>query len=73
MVNGIQFAWEAFFPLFAFTSKELGGLGLGVRPLPSVHAELMTGRRNRDSHGSQRWTIDLDDRLCLSVSTYSIT
>lgn len=28
--NGVQFAWEAFFPLFAFTSTELGGLGLGV-------------------------------------------
>jgi hypothetical protein len=30
--NGVQFAWEAFFPLFAFTSTELGGLGLSVRP-----------------------------------------
>ena len=29
--NGVQFAWEAFFPLFAFTSTELGGLGLSVR------------------------------------------
>lgn len=25
-----MFAWEAFFPLFAFTSTDLGGLGLGV-------------------------------------------
>lgn len=28
--NGVMFAWEAFFPLFAFTSTDLGGLGLGV-------------------------------------------
>jgi len=36
VVNGIQFAWEAFFPLFAFTSTELGGLGLGVCPPHSL-------------------------------------
>jgi len=28
--NGILMTWEAFFPLFAFTSPELGGLGLTV-------------------------------------------
>lgn len=28
--NSVMFCWEALFPLFAFTSKELGGLGLDV-------------------------------------------
>lgn len=38
--NGIQFAWEAFFPLFAFTSTELGGLGLGVRDYSSTTSSI---------------------------------
>jgi len=29
--NGVMFSWEAIYPLFAFTSVELGGLGLEVR------------------------------------------
>jgi hypothetical protein len=30
-VNGaVVFSWEAIFPLFAFTSPSLGGLGLSV-------------------------------------------
>lgn len=28
--NGVMFSWEAVYPLFAYTSVELGGLGLGV-------------------------------------------
>lgn len=28
--NLVMFSWEAIFPLFAFTSKDLGGLGLSV-------------------------------------------
>ena len=29
--NGVMFSWEAIYPLFAYTSVELGGLGLEVR------------------------------------------
>jgi hypothetical protein len=28
--NGIMFSWEAIYPLFAYTSTPLGGLGLPV-------------------------------------------
>ena len=28
--NAVMFSWEAVFPLFAFTSRDLGGLGMDV-------------------------------------------
>lgn len=28
--NAVMFSWEALFPLFAYTNKDLGGLGLPV-------------------------------------------
>lgn len=31
--NGVMFSWEAIYPLFAYTSVELGGLGLEVRDI----------------------------------------
>lgn len=31
--NGVTFSWEAIYPLFAYTSPSLGGLGLQVRAL----------------------------------------
>lgn len=43
--NLVMFSWEAVFPLFAFTSKELGGLGLSVSS-PAVPAD---GRHRRSA------------------------
>ena len=33
--NGVMFSWEALYPLFAYTSVPLGGLGLDVRAMTS--------------------------------------
>lgn len=34
--NGVMFSWEALFPLFAFTGKSIGGLGLSTQQIGVV-------------------------------------
>ncbi|WVF66037.1 hypothetical protein IAT40_000775 [Kwoniella sp. CBS 6097] len=36
MQNAVQYSWEAIYPLFGFTSKNLGGLGLSTQALGMV-------------------------------------
>merc|ERR1712166_891694 len=36
--NGVMFSWEAVYPLFAYTSVELGGLGLGISMIGTILA-----------------------------------